>query len=166
MSVLFSSELYNAEVAHWLLRAAWPPGRFWFGSQYWPCENLNWLPTFKHWKTALQAGISGVLWEIISSKPKIRFPNVRSRLEARTRRLPLDFGQSSLVGHTPCCLFFSFTLSGPSRHLNLFIYLKSLNQHKPAGICGLVLQKYRQCCKRGTKLLLNLSNLVLNVVNT
>lgn len=50
----------------------------------------------------------------------------------------------------PCCLFFSFTLSGPSRHVNLFIYLESLNQQKlQVFICHWVLLKYRQC--RGSK---------------
>lgn len=131
-----------------------------FGSQDWSAECLvNVCIGYQHLK--LRDCIKTLdFWRPLETqkllKLAIRIPNVL---------LPLGSWR-------PCqphsLLFvFSFTLSGPSRQLSLFIYLKSFNQHKSATIYfGLLQQKYRQHWKHGTKLRLSLNNFVLSVVNT
>ena len=61
--------------------------------------------------------------------------------------------------HPPCCLFFSFTLSGPSRHVNLFTLSHSINKNLQVFICHWVLLKYRQCRGSMKESLLDLQQL-------
>ena len=72
-----------------------------------------------------------------------------------------DAGQAGVLtlATPPCCLFFSFILSGPSRHVNLFTLSHSINKNLQVFICHWVLLKYRQCRGSMKESLLDLQQL-------
>lgn len=102
-----------------------------FGSRDWSakCFMNLWLG-YQHLKLRDYVESLDVLRKIKRSQTQACTLEV---VDASSHRETWGGGRSSHWPRSLLCVF-SFTLSGPSRQLSLFIYLKSFNQHKSATI--------------------------------